>query len=205
MQEDEDQIRSNWEVLKSERMEELLGVEHDRVMHSMIPFFLGGGLDLYYYPNKLPGTGIATKELSELPGQGPANDAFQNYELVMFTRHSLDLNVAQDEKTEFGRVHEDINMLLNLVAQYCLQAEVNPHDTLEFPGDMPDVGGRCLIFDGYPDHSQEEPAEFGLLAIMEIFRAELEFARAQGANTLLQKLREAGHYPYTDRNRSSVV
>jgi hypothetical protein len=35
------------------------------VMHAIIPYAIGGGLDLYYYPNGLPGTAIATKELSE--------------------------------------------------------------------------------------------------------------------------------------------
>lgn len=205
MQEDEDQIRSDWEERKSALMEQLLGKQHNRVMHSMIPFFMGGGLDLYYYPNKLPGTAIATNELSELPGQGPANDAFHNYELVMFTRHSLDLEVAMDAESEFGLVHEVINQVLNLLAGYCLDNAVNPLDTMEFPEDMPVVGGRCLMFDRYPNLSQEEPTEFGLLAIMEIFPVELEYARAEGTAKLLEKLREAGHYPYTDINRAAVV
>jgi len=46
-------------------MEAILGKEHDMVMHAMIPYAIGGGLDLYYFPNKIEGVAIATKELSE--------------------------------------------------------------------------------------------------------------------------------------------
>jgi hypothetical protein len=194
-----------WYDRKSALMEEMLGKEHDMVMHAIIPYALGGGLDLYYYPNGIAGTAIATKELSELPGERPSNRVFRCYELVMFTRHPLDLDAAKDETTPFGRAHATINAILNLIAPYSAQATLNPNETCEFPADMPRVGGRCLIFDGYPSYSEDEPAEFGLLAVIEVFRSEMEYARKNGGAKLLKRLKEKGHYPYSDLDRKPVA
>ena len=85
----EEKLAEDWYDRKSALMEETLGKEHDMVMHAMIPFAVGGGLDLYYFPNGIAGTAVATKELSELPGQGSSNDVYRTYELVMFTRHAV--------------------------------------------------------------------------------------------------------------------
>ena len=64
-------------------MVELLGEEHNMVMHAIIPYAIGGGLDLYYFPNGIAGTAVATKELCETPGEGSSNDVFRGYELVV--------------------------------------------------------------------------------------------------------------------------
>lgn len=44
-----------WYDRKSALMEESLGEEHDMVMHGIIPYAIGGFLDLDYYPNGMPG------------------------------------------------------------------------------------------------------------------------------------------------------
>jgi hypothetical protein len=194
-----------WYDRKSALMEEMLGTEHDMVMHAIIPYAIGGGLDLYYYPNGIPGTAVATKELSELPGEGSSNRVFHCYELVMFTKHPLDLDAAKDEDTAFGRAHSVINAVLNRIAPYSAQATLNPNETCEFPADMPTVGGRCLVFDGYPSYPTGEPAEFGLLAVIEVFRSEMEYARKNGGAKLLQRLKANGHYPYSDLDREPVA
>jgi hypothetical protein len=200
----EDAAAQEWYDRKSAVMEERLGPEHDMVMHAIIPYAIGGGLDLYYYPNGVPGTAIATKELSELPGEGSSNDVFRCYELVMFTRHAVDLD-AKEEDEGFGRAHHVINAILNAIAPYSAQATLNPNETCEFPADMPTIGGRCLIFDGYPTYDDVEPDEFGLLAIIEIFRSEMDYARANGGAKLLRLLRKHGHYPYSDLDREPVA
>jgi hypothetical protein len=202
---DEDDA-DHWYDRKSGLMEDILGEEHNMVMHAIIPYAIGGGLDLYYYPNGVPGTGIATKELSEQPGEGSSNQVFKCYELVMFTKHAIDLEAAKDEKTPFGKVHASINSILNVVAPYSAQATLNPNDTCEFPADMPTLGGRCLIFDAYSSCSEDdEPVEFGLLAIIEIFRSEMEYARKNGGAKLLERLEAKGHYPYSDMDRKPVA
>jgi hypothetical protein len=194
-----------WDERKSRLMEASLGKEHDMVMHAIIPYHIGGGLDLYYYPNGLPGTAVATKELTELPNEGPSNDVYRSYELVMFTRHPLDLDAAKDERTPFGRAHATINAVLNLIARYSAQARLNPNETCEFPAGMQRVGGKCLVFDGYACHSDEVADRFGLLALIEVFRSEMDYARKHGGAELLKRLKDAGHYPYSDLDREPVA
>ena len=194
-----------WYERKTAFMEASLGKEHDMLMHAIIPYVIGGGLDLYYYPNGIPGTAIATKELSELPNLGSTNDGYRSYELVMFTKHRLDLDAAKDEGTSFGTAHASINAILNCIALYSAEARLNPNETCEFPHEMERVGGKCLIFDGYACHSDDVAENFGLLLIIEVFRSEMEYARKHGGAKLIKRLKSRGHYPYSDLDRESVV
>ena len=186
-------------------MEEILGAEHNMVMHAIIPYAGGGALDLYYFLNGLPGTAIATKELSELPNRGSSNREFSCYELVMFTRHAWEPHQAKDGNTAFGKAHSNINTTLNRIARYSASAKLNAHDTCEFPADMEVVGGKCLVFISYGSRQSDTVKSFGLLAIMEIFRSEMDYARANGSAQLIGKLKAAGYYPYSDMDRDPVV
>jgi Suppressor of fused protein (SUFU) len=202
---DAEDIDAQWLERKSAYLEESLGNEHDMVMHALIPYALGGSLDLYYYPNGVPGTAIATKELAEGTNDGPSNDVYRSYELVMFTRHRIDLDKANDEKTAFGRAHRNINAILNVIARYSEQATLNPNETCEFPADFEGIGGKCLVLDGYACHSDEIAEAFGLLAIIEVFRSEMEYARKHGGAKLIERLKAKGHYPYSDMERKPVA
>ena len=202
--EDLNEIASQeWYDQKNALKAEILGEEHNMVMHAIIPYALGGGLDLYYFPNGIEGTAVATKELCEIPGEGSSNDVFDLYELVMFTRLPISLDDAQDESTAFGQVHGSINSILNCIASYSSQATLNPCETCEFPEDFERIGGKCLIFDAYG--SDAEHSDFGLLLVMEIHRSEMEYAMKNGGAKLIQKLKKAGIYPYSDMDRSAVV
>ncbi len=202
-EEHDEGLAAKWYERKSQMMAAELGEEHDVVMHALIPFAVGGTLDLYYFPNGIEGTAIATKELSELPGEGSSSDVFENYELVMFTRHPLSLDEARDGDTPFGRAHRNINAILNCIALYSGQAALNPHETCEFPEEMDTVGGRCLVLDAYG--SRAHAPEFGLLVLIEVFRSEMEFARRGGGEKLIAMLKEAGYYPYSDLDRPAVM
>lgn len=201
----DDEAAQKWYDRRSALMEQSLGKEHDRVMHAIIPYYLGGDLDLYYYPNGLTGTAIATKELSELPRKGSSNEVYRSYELVMFTKLPLDLDAAKHEGSEFGRAHASINTILNCIARYSAQAVLNPGETCEFPADMEHVGGKCLIFDGYACHSDDMADNFGLLAVIEVFRSEMDFAREHGGAQLIGRLKSKGYYPYSDLDREPVA
>lgn len=204
MTEDHDEkLALEWYDKKTAMMVDILGEEHGMVMHAIIPYAIGGGLDLYYFPNGVSGTAIATKELCEMPGEGSSNDVFETYELVMFTRHVLSLDDANDKSTPFGRAHNTINAIFNCIAPYSEQAKLNPNETCEFPEDMETVGGKCLIFDAY--HFDGDRADFGLLAIIEIHRSEMDYAREHGGKKLLAKLKKAGYYPYSDMERPAVA
>ncbi|PQO47112.1 suppressor of fused domain protein [Blastopirellula marina] len=214
MSDEPEDFADAWYEEKSAIMQQVLGPEHNMVMHSVIPYAVGGGLDLFYYPNgMIPGTAIATKELSELPGEGSKNSVFSCYELVMFTRQELSLDNVGNKETPFGKVHSSINGILNVIAPYSVEATLNPGETCEFPADMEKLGGKCLIFDAYGKAQKVEnacgmgPAKvpFGLLAVIEIFPEEMEYAREAGGGHLLEKLKAAGHYPYSDLDREAVV
>jgi hypothetical protein len=194
-----------WYEHKSRLMEEILGREHDMVMHAIIPYAVGGALDLYYFPHGIPGTAIATKELSELPDQGSTNRDYSCYELAMFTRHPLRLDEAKDKTTDFGKAHSNINAILNCVARYSETAHLNPNETCEFPPDMESLGGKCLIFAGYGSRANEIARQFGILAVIEVFRSEMDFARSHGGSELIARLKAARHYPYSDMDREPVA
>jgi hypothetical protein len=153
----------------------------------------------------MQGTAIATKELSDSPNEGSSNDLYRSYELVMFTRQPLDLDAAKDENTPFGRMHTTINAVLNCIAPYSAQAKLNPNETCEFPADMPRIGGRCLVFDSYGSRSDDVVDNFGLLAVIEVFRSEMKYAREHGGAKLLKRLKAKGHYPYSDLDRDTVT
>ena len=198
-------LESRWYDDISAKMSAVLGKEHEMVLHAIIPFAVGGALDLYYYAKGLPGTAIATKELSHAVEASSTNDKFDKYELVMFTQESMNLDNAHDEETSFGRAHQNIARILNPIANYSQQARLNPFETCEFPEEMERVGGKCLIFQDYGSTSSSEKEPFGLMAVIEIFPSEMEYAKKNGGQKLISLLQEKGHYPYSDLDRDPVA
>jgi len=123
----------------------------------------------------------------------------------MWLGHTLDLDQAKDDSTPFGRAHSNINRILNCIAPYSASATLNPNETCEFPAEMEYVGGKCLIFDAYNSSGSVQARCFGVLAIIEIHRSEMDFARSAGGSELIQRLKAAGHYPYSDLDRDPVA
>jgi hypothetical protein len=62
-----------------------------------------------------------------------------------------------------------------------------------------------MIFDEYACHSDDVAEKFGLLAVIEIFRSEMDYARKHGGAKLIKRLKEKGHYPYSDLDREPGV
>jgi len=182
-------------------MESILGKEHDMVMHALIPYDLGGSLDLYYYPNGIKGTGIATKELSNACRTSSSNNTYKKYEFVMFTKHEINLDDTKNLDTDFGKTHNIFAQILNSISRYSEQATLNPNETCEFPQDFEGIGGKCLLF---IDYAQSTNKSFGMMLIMEVFRSEMEFARTNGTAQLIQIFKKQGVYPYSDIQRDKV-
>ena len=197
---DHENLVKAWFDRKSALMEKVLGKEHSMVMHAFVPYAIGGNLALFYFPNGIPGTAIVTKELCELPNQGPSNALFSSYEFVMFTKHPLSLVDAKNGATTFGRAHLNIDAILNVMARYSQTAKLNPFETAEFPAGMEAVGGKC-----YARFSDDLAKNFGLLAIIEVFRSEMEHAIKHGGQSLVKLLEEKGFFPYSDLNREAAV
>ena len=185
-----------WNERQTHFIVELLAQEHDLVMHAVIPYSLDGGLDLYCFGLVIADTAIANRELCEVPDEGESNDDFENYELVMFTRHRISLDDASDESTPSGQAHYQIKVILNRLRPYSAEGALNAFETCEFRPEIETVGVSCLIFDDYGGRPADNPV--GLLAAIRIHRSEMDFARASGVENLKFKLKKAGYDPCSD-------
>lgn len=177
-------------------------------MHSIIPFMAGGGLDLYYYPQK-HGFAIATKELIDEFGKGPKNREFKSFELCMFSPVEFNLDLAGDQETSMGMAHQRMKATLNALAVYASSASLNVNDTLEFPVDFDEnLGGQCYLISALSKNGKSlwiDKQEFGLLVAINIHRSEMNYARENGALSLVAKLQESGLFPYSSLERQPVV
>ncbi len=198
----DDEAEASWYDKKTALMETALGKEHDHVIHAIISYEIGGALHGYLYPNGIKGTGLATKQLARLGGEGSSNGLYDVYEFVMFT--SADITTEKYEITDNkDDPHYLMRSALNAIAPYSEEAVLNPFETLGFPDDWEDMAGRNFIFHGYKSDLFSQ--DFGIMLVMEIFDSELKFKESNGGDALIEKLIEAGVYPYSDMDREPVV
>lgn len=191
--------------LKSRGLENVLGKMHDLVGHAIIPFAIGGAVDMYYFPNHIKGTGFATMELLEPDGSGPLPNRLGTYELVAFTKH--DYNNNEDTQTKFNLIERTICGIFTTIGFFSREAVLNPNETCEVPNGEGEENS-CLVFDLYePDNKKFKIGErkHHLLLCLQVFRSEMDFAREYGSEELFKKLKEAQHYPYSDLDRQPVV
>ena len=190
---------------KTKGLENILGKMHNLVGHAIIPFSVGGAVDMYYYPNHIMGTGFATMELLEPDGSGPVPNRLGTYELVAFTKHSFDN--SNDKNSLFNLIERTICGIFTTIGFYSRESKLNPYDTCEIPNEE-GQDNTCILFDLYnPDNKNLiiGNREHHLLLCLQLFRSELNFARENGTETLLSKLKEAGYYPYSDLDRDPVA
>lgn len=191
-------------TLKKEGLEKVLGEIHPMVGHAIIPFSVGGTVDMYYFPKHIEGTGFATMELLDPDGNGPKPNRLGTYELVAFTK--LDYNAGEDKVTAFNTIERRICGIFTTIANYSNQAVLNPHETIEVPSEK--GGNNCLILDNYKPENRNfnvGTKDHHLLLCLEVFRSEMEYARAKGTDKLIEILKKRGIYPYSDLDREAVV
>lgn len=189
--------------LKAHALEEILGKAHDMVGHAIIPFDAGGTVDMYYYPNAINGTGLATMELIQPDGSGPMPNRNGTYELLAFTKHKI--NADTTATTPFNIIERRICGIFTAIGLYSVESKLEPGETMEIPDDDSTV---CIVFDEYKPEGKEFTIgndRNGLLLVLEIHRDEMEFAMENGSDELLKKLKEKGYYPYSDIDRPSVL
>ncbi len=201
-----DKEHEEYYELKEKGLEKLLGTMHNTVGHAIIPFAIGGAVDMYYFPNHIKGTGFATMELLNPDGKGPLPNRFGTYELVAFTKHEVNTN-NDDVQTPFNLIERKACGFLTAIGMYSPQAILNPLETIEIPNGE-NKENTCLVFDLYePDGKQFKigDQEHHLLLCIQLFRSEMEFARQNGSGELFKILKEKGHYPYSDLDRDPVA
>jgi len=191
--------------LKSKGLEAILGKQSDIVGHAIIPFDVGGAVDMYYYPNGITGTGFATMELIQPDGSGPVPNRNGTYELVAFTK----LQYVSDttETNPFNLIERRMCGIFTDIGNYSFEVKLEPGETMEIPQDD-GTPTKCIVFDEYKPDGKEffiGDRKYGLLLVIEVFRDEMEYAMENGSDQLLNKLKEYGHYPYSDLNRRSVL
>ncbi|MBR6639173.1 MAG: suppressor of fused domain protein [Muribaculaceae bacterium] len=189
--------------LKLDGIEKVLGKSHDFVGHAIIPFNVGGAVDMYYFPNGIKGTGFATLELINPDGVGPIKNSIGTYELVAFTRNPI----SSEKDSDFFKIERRMCGIFTSLGFYTKTARIEPRETCEVPQNEgePNI---CLIFDEYAPngtHFTIGDKKHGLLLVIEIFPEEMCYAMNNGGQKLLNLLKEKGHYPYSDMNRKPVV
>jgi hypothetical protein len=190
---------------KSIGLENILGKMHDLVGHAIIPFGVGGAVDMYYFLNHIKGTGFATMELLEPDGTGPLPNRLGTYELVAFTKH--DYFNSNDPKTPFNLIERKVCRFFTTIGFFSREAILNPNETCEVPNGEGEEN-TCLIFDLYQPDNKEfviGDRKHHLLLCLQVFRSEMDFAREYGSEELFKKLKDAGHYPYSDLDRQPVA
>jgi hypothetical protein len=190
--------------VKKEGLEKVLGSMHEYVSHAIIPFQVGGAVDIYRFPDALPGTAMVTMELIAPDGSGPKPSSIGTYELIAFTRIPVG---KESDQGSYEQIENRICSLLTQVGRYSYMEVINPGETAEFSLDdnEPNV---CLVFDEFKKPGFEfliGEKSHGLLLVIEIFRSELNYARSTGSSELLARLKEAQVYPYSDMNRPPVA
>lgn len=200
----EEEYNNDYE-LKAEGLKAILGEPHKMVGHAIIPFSIGGAVDMYYYPNHIKGTGFATMELLEPDGTGPLPNRLGTYELVAFTKHDYNSDIVED--TLFDLIERKVCGIFTSTGFFSREAVLNPGDTCEIP-DNDGKENAYLIFDLYQPTQQKfiiGNREHHLLLCLQVFQSEMDYAREHGSEQLLEKLKHAGHYPYNDLDRLPVA
>ncbi len=187
--------------LKKAGLERILGTMDNLVGHAIVAFCVGGPVDMYRFPNGIPGTAFATMELIEPDGSGPKPSRNGTFELVAFTK------IKMDDSDVFNQVELRIRSMLTSIARLSYFEVLNPMDTCEIPGKN---GGetRYLVLGNWRKGRTVfhiGSRKHGLLLCVEVFKSEMEFAIKQGAKVLFQLLKEKGYYPYSDLDREPVA
>ncbi len=191
--------------LKMAGLEYVLGKSHNLVGHAIIPFDVGGAVDMYYFANGIKGTGFATMELIKPDGTGPIPNRTGTYELLAFTK--LDYSQDTIKTNPFNLIERRFCGIFTTTGVYSYQEKLERGDTYEIP-DTDGNSTKCFVFDEYKPNGKEffiGKKKYGLLLIIEVFRDEMEYAMQNGSGLLLEKLKEKGYYPYSDLDRESVL
>jgi len=201
---------------KKTALEEILGLMDNVVGHSLIPFVIGGALDMYYFSSCMPGTVFCSMELIDPDGEGPMPSSIGVYELISCTKHKntsttkepfeeRKKRIEEGRITTFEKINHRMCGIMTMVSLYSFETILNPGETCELPTEDETI---CLIFDEFDSDGvpfKVEGKQHGLLLCIEIFRSEMEYAMKHGSDELLAKLKKAEAYPYSDLEREPVV
>jgi hypothetical protein len=194
---------------KQRALDAALGPMEETVIHAIIPYFLGGSLDLYPYRRHIPGTVYVTQELFTPDVRSrPKKPRDGWFELAIAYRDSGQEAFKNATSETDGEMPASVGLasdLLNPLARYSEMAALGPGETAELPGED-DQPGACVVFDRLECGAMSAGGTpFFLLLVIQVHPNELAMARSKGSAALLSALKQNGYYPYSDLDRPSVA
>jgi hypothetical protein len=188
------QRENDWQQLWDARLaalEIVLGKSADRVLHGVIPFQfgyeVGGEADILFFHNHVDGVAYVTADL--IGNEDQRQSEFGSYELM----------VCHRKENDWGP------RTIGQLAHYTLDAVINRGDTMNLGPATPE--GSCieaLLYDEYATFDVLGERA-GLMLCIGITSDELDECRQEGSASVLQKLKAADIYPFTDFDRVSMV
>ena len=196
--------RVRWFEEKQRLMEAALGPIQEGCVRMILGPGDRGPNATYFFQEHLSGTGMATMELAPLKGRNASNSVYRKYELVTFTPGKVgqgadDLSDVANE-TPGGLLRG----ALAFIGAYAFDARLEPGNTIEFPDDFGmSMSGRAFVFDTYLP--EKFSPSFGLMLLIEIHREEMAWAMENNSAALIERLKQADVYPYSNIDRPTVV
>jgi Suppressor of fused protein (SUFU) len=183
---DEDTWQQWWDA-RQRALEAVFGPADDQVFHSAIPLYLGGFADVLRFHPEGMGIAYVTSDLIGEVGQPPSD--LGNYELMICLRS-----------------HDDwAPNLISKLAQYTLQATLNPWETMDIGPALPkDSSITALSF--LPQcRLKVRDRDCGVLLCVGITSDEFDAYHDRGPEAVIELLKRDGVFPFTDLHRRSAL
>jgi len=190
---------------KQAGLERVLGTMHNVMDHAIVPFDAGGALDVYFFPNAMPGTVLASMELILPDGTGTVPNQLGTYEVAACTRKPIALAEADQDATPFQQTERRLRDLMTWVGRSAAAAKLEPGEYYQVPCDE---GEMFVVFDRFPIGGGElliSGRKHGLMLCIEVTQDECRYADEHGGERLLRLLKQNGVYPFSDQDRPSTV
>lgn len=175
---------------RTKALQVLLGPSDNLILHSPLPFFLGGGADVISFRHYVNGVTYVTADVSgEETAQIPNGSG--NYELMICM------------KNEDARA----SSLISQLAQYSCDECLSVGETMDCDwfSESNVVGFLFVQPETTPSQFELYNRYFSLLLCVGITQAELEECQRGNSDLVLQKLKQSKVFPFTDLHRASVI
>lgn len=191
MSEDEN---ATWEALWTERLsalERLYGKSAEVVGHAVVPFDFGpddgGAADIVYFDQWTLGRLSITAELLGRDDQVPSE--LGAYELAVCHRDDESWGPA----------------IISKLAHYTLEVPLNPGETMDIGSVTPEGSTTAALLFQELGRFEFRGQQAGVLLCIGITEEELSLCQDGKAEIVVEALKKAGVYPYTDLYRKPVV
>ncbi len=164
----------------------MFGPADDKVLTAIPPFYLGGAADVLTFRQGAESVYYVTAGVI-------GDDRARSNNLGQ-----CELMICLREPAEWAP-----NLVSNL-ARYTTEAVLNPGDTMDIAPALPQPTRLDhLLFISFTELTVAGKRA-GVLLCLGITGEEYEFARVHGSSALIERLKQANVYPFTDLGRSNV-